>query len=1200
MSDSAGSEDQRDHELYQQAALALEQGDLEHADHLFMSLLEERRHSGDSLGLSQVSRELALLAQRQGNDARAAFYIHQAADYFKQLGDGAGAAGVLRDLALAVQQQGNVNQAAALSRDALSLVQGLKGGRDTVQVLRDLAVAALRRGDLLHADDLTEKATDLLHRSEDFLGIAELLRELALLAQQRGNVPQTTRWAGGALEALRDVGDRRGAATFLGHLALAAQQAGNTSQATQWANDALDVFRSTGDREDAAKVLVDLAQLARQQRRGKQATEWARQALETYQDLGDASGTATAQLELAKIEGSPDEASSWASRALDNFRSAGDDDGTTRALLQLTQISLHIGDTAQATDRAEQALRIYLRTGDHGGAGRILLELNNIAQKTGDEEQAARFADEALDHFLSAGDQAGAETALHRRANLAQQQGAFKQADDYIQRAVKLDLQRQTADPYPPQAQRESERVVQTEPVASVEVIPAVAPEVDGSPDALGRSGDARAIAALIASRSLEPPLAIGLFGEWGSGKTHFMHQIQASVQEFSSQSSPAIHRNVSHVWFNAWHYAENNLWASLLHHVWSSLHPKPNGNAQFLEAALAQVEGAQQVKVAAEEKAAAATADVSAAKHELEEAHERHSKAAADAARVRARDVIDLIRFETGDEGDTEFQDARKKFGQVTQELGIPAELETARGIADSITQARQLASRAHALAAASPWWKSPLACGFVSLVLIATGGVAAGAILHASHGWLASAVTASAQIAALSGGAAAWISRQVAIGRKLLGPAEKMQLSLDQRVAKLQADQLAEIEKLQQRVSSEQARLEAAVSHLAEAEQQERLAKTELQELTGARLLRRYIAERAGTNDYQQYMGLIALAHRDLSELAQHLQRAAEDGTAEGAVERIVLYIDDLDRCSPATVTRVLEAVHLLLALPLFVAVVGVDRRWLDRSLLESHAVLLKSKDDETSPRDYLDKIFHLTYSLPPITADGAARLITSRLPTPPSASGGDHQEESSTEISDGSILSIESRARASLADSPGFKSAAPAINKSLEGLRLSQMDNDALSRVAPLVSSSPRRVTRFLSTYLVVRARVIGDPDVGQRLETHGEESDGIESLALLIALIFGVPATARDLRNPNFPGQSTVGEWFNDLLLVAHMPRSERARLTTFLTQSGSSAALPTSAVLGWLPLVLPYTNFVLDMKSEDKGEPDSFRMDSPAI
>ena len=48
------------------------------------------------------------------------------------------------------------------------------------------------------------------------------------------------------------------------------------------------------------------------------------------------------------------------------------------------------------------------------------------------------------------------------------------------------------------------------------------------------------------------------------------------------------------------------------------------------------------------------------------------------------------------------------------------------------------------------------------------------------------------------------------------------------------------------------------------------------------------------------------------------------------EKPLERIILYIDDLDRCPEERVVEVLEAVNLLMAFPLFIVIVGVDPRW------------------------------------------------------------------------------------------------------------------------------------------------------------------------------------------------------------------------------------------------------------------------------
>jgi len=57
-----------------------------------------------------------------------------------------------------------------------------------------------------------------------------------------------------------------------------------------------------------------------------------------------------------------------------------------------------------------------------------------------------------------------------------------------------------------------------------------------------------------------------------------------------------------------------------------------------------------------------------------------------------------------------------------------------------------------------------------------------------------------------------------------------------------------------------------------------------------------------------------------------------AGDSPKVELPFKRIVLYIDDGDRCPPDKVVEVLQAVHMLLAFRLFVA---VDVRWVATSL-------------------------------------------------------------------------------------------------------------------------------------------------------------------------------------------------------------------------------------------------------------------------
>ncbi len=162
-------------------------------------------------------------------------------------------------------------------------------------------------------------------------------------------------------------------------------------------------------------------------------------------------------------------------------------------------------------------------------------------------------------------------------------------------------------------------------------------------------------------------------------------------------------------------------------------------------------------------------------------------------------------------------------------------------------------------------------------------------------------------------------------------------------------------------------------------------------------------FVQDRGSSAVYRDGRGLIGSVHDDLVLLTENLRAARREWTSgdagEEPPERIVLYIDDLDRCPPDQVVQMLEAVHLMLTLDLFVVIVAVDARWMIRSL-EYHyhpffgtgrAVLAAADipaapdDNVIAPYDYLDKIFQVPYTLVPPTRARAAGYMRKLLPEP-----------------------------------------------------------------------------------------------------------------------------------------------------------------------------------------------------------------------
>ena len=101
--------------------------------------------------------------------------------------------------------------------------------------------------------------------------------------------------------------------------------------------------------------------------------------------------------------------------------------------------------------------------------------------------------------------------------------------------------------------------------------------------DMVGIRAEVDAFAYLLASRGLKPPLAVGLFGDWGSGKSFFMDSVRERIDQITQdpnvikrkQAQVPFWKRIIQIQFNAWHYVEGELWASLVDHIFNQLRMK-------------------------------------------------------------------------------------------------------------------------------------------------------------------------------------------------------------------------------------------------------------------------------------------------------------------------------------------------------------------------------------------------------------------------------------------------------------------------------------------------------------------------------------------------------------------------------------------------------------------------------------------------
>jgi HEAT repeat protein len=107
--------------------------------------------------------------------------------------------------------------------------------------------------------------------------------------------------------------------------------------------------------------------------------------------------------------------------------------------------------------------------------------------------------------------------------------------------------------------------------------------------------------------------------------------------------------------------------------------------------------------------------------------------------------------------------------------------------------------------------------------------------------------------------------------------------------------------------------------------------------------------------------------------STLRHDFEAAIDECLQDG--RRLVVFIDDLDRCLPEKTIEILEVIKLFLDVPKCIFVIGVEKEVIERGI----EVRYKSKEQKPiSGKDYIEKIIQIPFVLPPIREEDMAAFI------------------------------------------------------------------------------------------------------------------------------------------------------------------------------------------------------------------------------
>lgn len=792
--------------------------------------------------------------------------------------------------------------------------------------------------------------------------------------------------------------------------------------------------------------------------------------------------------------------------------------------------------------------------------------------------------------------------------------------------------------------------------------------------DLLNIEDEAGAFARIVAARDIRPPLAIGIFGEWGAGKTYFMRRIQDRVDGLrltGSANEPGnrFYRDIVQIRFNAWHYIETNLWASLVEYIFSALdswmQTESGNDPKSTDLVFNRLATAQQLQIDALERVVTQRAEQHNAELRAERARKDYAEALARSERVRPdayfRALVETFLDEKSEN--------RKDLSEIGTELAIPeladASDRLTRVIAESRSDAGHDRLLFRALFKKLGSFRVLLTLILLFLVLpailtlikqsLAEHGYWLKSLHDATAEWTVTLLAVAGYLNHLRAGAAAALSRLDKFNNRLQMSIEE-QLKSTRHSRKVEDAIVAEKE-----LQNKKQALEAAKNSLADANSRLAAARQEFESGTARSRLNAFIRAKVTDGAYAKHLGIIASIRKDFVQLASLMSETHSEGEEQREREklrqeaklrvrrflewvsespevrltesevqsllvlldpedvleilqfleaslndkldcslesvrkiaatvqsashallprfsRIVLYIDDLDRCPPDKVVEVLQAVHLLLCFPLFVVVVAVDARWVSRALYVRFSGLLDEPGTNSdlplsgaSSLDYLEKIFQIPYWVRPMdeaVAQSYVEQIASgdlaRAQPPPS-----RLAQTSTPGAQGDGGPPP---RPTVASSSGEALMPPEVNASSAlsppitvGLTLSPFEISLLKAYAPHIGRTPRQAIRFVNVYRLIKTSL--NSELLKRLDVLRGESPEGRALVPQLAIVTGAPrSTAEYFRRLGLADDAkTVADFSASLRGKDTDPFPSDWHLVTGVmeTWASSEAALPVS-------------------------------------
>lgn len=608
---------------------------------------------------------------------------------------------------------------------------------------------------------------------------------------------------------------------------------------------------------------------------------------------------------------------------------------------------------------------------------------------------------------------------------------------------------------------------------------------IDGQ-DYLNIKKDVDAFASVIAAKSFEPPLAIALFGKWGSGKSFFMRKLKGRIEQLSQHNpEQQFCQGIAHVHFNAWSYMDANLWASIVSRIFEGLNEyitndnEAKENTDEINKQLSQnlTVTKEEIKelTTQKEKITSQIQTLEKEKNDSQELLKNNIKS------IRKKTLIDIVekvnkKFNVTEQiedtlhNNPTFVKSKEEFEKIVPRKywsnpeAFLKELNSINTFVHAFFKRAKL--------------KTNILWVFTIIIILALTPLLT-YLINLLLNWHDFRFTQLQlfKITVVGGFFVRFIDTYTKL-KKQIAPfweiKAKYDLKKENAIFKFELEQKAkqiEIEKCRDEILQINEQININKELVASIE-------FKIQNAISTETLYNFIEKRANSDDYKKHLGIISLIRKDFeilsdlltghqSELNSNNDSPTFNELFEKPLERIILYVDDLDRCPEDRVVEVLEAVNLLMAFPLFVVIVGVDPRWVKTALEKKYNKQLNGHDVSVS--DYLEKIFQIPFHLKDAD-DNNVKFMIERI------AGISPFFSSSTSMSQGddSVIKPLKPEDEGTKDPETHLPIKTIRSKNLvASLKLSEAEINELKKFSKFIGNNPRAIKRYINIYKIIKS-------------------------------------------------------------------------------------------------------------------------------